>query len=209
MKRKIKNRKLNSGLKKGLVALIPLTALCLMTSCEPILQTKQYEYSRIELNSDGEYYETKQYMDVNQKEKNTITSTYTSYSRWKLTREGKYVREVKEFDPKNKSLEDIKILIYSELTPEQVLGKPTKSYEQVAKTLTREEIERLEYDEATIYIKNEEKYVMIRNKNKDLTILIAGAVAMVMGVGLAITWKKYDDMIGGKKEKKLTLKKRD
>jgi hypothetical protein len=209
MKRKIKNRKLNSGLKKGLVALIPLTALCLMTSCETALQTKQYEYSRVELNSDGEYYETKHYIDTNQKDKNTITSTYTSYGRWKQTRDGKYVREVKEFDPKNKSLEDIKILIYSELTPEQVLGKPTKSYEQVAKTLTREEIERLEYDEATIYIKNEEKYVMVKDKNKNISVLIVGSIAMVMGVGLAISWKKYDDMISDKKEKKLTLKKRD
>lgn len=209
MKRKIKNKKLNSSLKKGLVALIPLTALGLMTSCESILQTKQYEYSRIELNSDGEYYETKRYMDIDQKNKDDVTSTYTSYSRWKLTREGKYVREVKEFDPKNKSLEDIKILMYSELTPEEVLGKPTKTYEQITKSLPREEIERLEYDEATIYIKNEDKYVMIKDKNKNFTVLVAGSIAMVMGVGLAITWKKYDDMISDKKEKKLTLKKRD
>ena len=56
---------------------------------------------------------------------------------------------------------------------------------------------------------NEEKYVMVKDKNKNISVLIVGSIAMVMGVGLAITWKKYDDMIGGKKEKKLTLKKRD
>lgn len=209
MKRKIKNRKLNSSLKKGLVVLIPLAALGLMTSCETALQTKQYEYSRIEMNSEGEFHESKRYMDVDSKDKSNVTSTYISYSRWKQTREGKYVRQVKEFDPKNKTVEDIKILMYSNLTPEQVLGKPTKSYEQVARSLSKPELDRLEYDEAILYIKNEKKYVLIKDNVKNISVLIVGTIAMTMGVGLAISWKKYDDMISDRKEKKLTLKKRD
>lgn len=207
--RKIRKRELNGNINKGIIALIPITAMGLMTSCNNIALEKQYEYTRLQFTNDGIYRESKQYESFNMSDKKDEFGKLTCFARWKQNRDGKYSRKVREFDISNKTLEEIKALVYSEQEPEEVLGKPAKEYEQISSTLTRKEIERYDYREAVIYDKNEQKYVMIKNPKRDMSILIVGSIAMVSGIAVAIAWKKYDDMISDKKEKKLTLKKRD
>ena len=79
----------------------------------------------------------------------------------------------------------------------------------MSKTLSKDEIDRGAYFEATIYSENKEKYVLIKDSKSNIGVLVFGLAGFTLATGILIAWKKYDENLSEKKDKnkKLTLKK--
>ncbi len=203
--RKLRNRKLNNKKLIGLTAII--LAGGLLTSCTSILSRKEYEYTRVECTSDGEYYEAKQFKPFDPNTNKNLPNSFIYYGKWNLDNNGKYSRDVREYNANKITLDEITTLINDEeIEIEKELGKPTKEYTQVSEFVTEEELGRDSYFSATVYGKNDDKYVIIKNENSTSIILLAGGIfGLTAGIGSLITWNQYEE----KSKKKLTLKKRD
>ena len=205
--RKLKQKKLNSRKMLGLATVI--LAGGILTSCSSLIYTKEYEYTRIERSSDGVYSEVSQYSPFNSDNNKNLSNSFISYSEWIETKDNNYSRIVKEYDVNRKDYNDIKELFESNKEIEEVLGKPSKTYEQMSKTLSKDEIDRGAYFEATIYSENKKKYVLIKDSKSNIGVLVFGLAGFTLATGTLIAWKKYDENSSEKKDKnkKLTLKK--
>ena len=198
--RKIKNKKFNNKRVIGLATLLFVTGL--VTSCDSTITTTEFEYSRIECNSEGYYSETKQYKSFNPDSRKDLPSSFIYYDKWEQ-KDGKYSRFVKEYSVRDKTYDDIKVLFDSNTEIEEVLGKPIDSYEQISKSISEEELSRDPYFEATFYSKDKKNYITIKKEaSKKLTIMGICLATFTVGVSSLITWKYLDN----KKNKKLTLK---
>ena len=202
--RKIKKpNRLNSNIKKGLMVAIPLTTVCLASSCS-LDQKVEYEYSRISFSSDGKYSESKQFKPYDSEGKTEVLNSFMSYSAWVLNEDGKYQRDVKEYNVKRKTYEDVKGLENNNEQIKEVLGEPTKSYIQIKDTISEEDIERGAYYEATLYSMDNSNYVTVKTGDPSHILILTGCLVAftVGGAGLIAIQKKEEK----DKPKKLELK---
>ena len=203
--RKLKNRKINSKKMIGLASLILIGGM--VTSCDSIFLNKEYEYTRIEFNSYGEYKETKQFKPFDSNNNKDLSNSFTYYSAWELRDDGRYQRDVKEYDIKSKNYSDVSNIIRNEDELNEFLKKPNKTYVEITNNITKEENERGSYYDITIYDLNKDRYAYIEEGDKNYLLLIGCGVLIPIAVGSLIAWNKYNETIDDKKDKKLTLKK--
>ena len=203
--RKLKNRKLNSKRVLGLASLILTSTM--VVACDERMARKEYECNRIEFSSDGISREARQYRPFNSEE--SINNSFIEYSAWELRDDGRYQREIKEYDAAEVTYEEIRPLLDKDFNISEVFGKPTKIYFEVSDTLSDEEIQRGAYYEGTIYSVNTDKYVIVKEPMKHVGILIVSGGTVTIGLASLIAWEKYNEKINKEQEKKLTLKKRD
>lgn len=203
--RKIKNRNLNSKKIIGLTSII--VAGGLLASCGSIVTTKESLHTRIEVTNDGKYSESRQFKPYDPNSKKDLPNSFIYYDKWELNENGKYSRIVKEYDVSEKSYDDIKELVNNKnLSIENIVGKPIKTYKQTIESLSEEDYKRDAHFEATFYSEDEKIYVTIQNVNTPAGgLLIASGIALTGGVAGLIAWNKYIE----KKNKKLTLNKRE
>lgn len=201
--RNFKNKNLNSKKIIGLASLV--LAGSLLTSCTISLSRKEHEYRKVNFTSNGNYYESSQFEPFYQSNKPTNSLIY--YNEWKETADGNYSRIVKEYDVTDKSYDDIISLKDNKnINIDEVFGEPVEIYEQIIDNVSKEELEAGAYYEVTIYSENEARVATIKNdKTPSPLILLGSGLATFLGMGGLIAWNKYDE----KKEKKLTLEKRE
>lgn len=201
--RNFKNKNLNSKKIIGLGSLV--LAGSLLTSCTISLSRKEHEYRRVNFTSNGNYYESSQFEPFYLSNKPTNSLIY--YNEWKETADGNYSRIVKEYDVTDKSYDDIISLKDNKnINIDEVFGEPVEIYEQIIDNVSKEELEAGAYYEVTIYSENEARTATIKNdKAPSPLVLLGSGLATILGVGGLIAWNKYDE----KKEKKLTLEKRE
>ena len=201
--RKIINKKLNSKKILGLTTLVLSTAL--LTSCNISFPKKAYENTKIECDSYGTYYETKQFGSYSPEENKEVTNSFLYYGEWEQIGDNEYSRLVQEYDIKDKTYEDIKVLIDNKnIDIEETLGRPSYEYIETISDVNENELEEGNYFKATIYKENKDKYVIVRNANNIPTILfMTGVGAVFLLTGGLIGWSKYEDI---KLEKSLKKK---
>ena len=206
MNKKYKNKNINSKKVIGLTS--ALLAGSLLTSCHLSSAKKEYEYRRLIRTSDGDYSQSDQYEPFDSDDNKYLSNKFISYSAWEQ-KDDKYYRSVDEYDVLNKTYEDIKILFDNkDISIDDVLGEPIKSYKQVSDNLSEEEINRGAYFETTLYSKNETKYVtIVESSDAPVIALGFGIGAFNLGlVGLS-AYKTFIDNQNKKEDaKKLTLK---
>ena len=201
--RNFKNKNINSKKIIGLASLV--LAGSLLTSCTISLSRKEHEYRKVNFTSNGNYYESSQFEPFYLSNKPTNSLIY--YNEWKETADGNYSRIVKEYDVTDKSYDDIISLKDNKyINIEEVFGEPVEIYEQIIDNVSKEELEAGAYYEVTIYSENEARVATIKNdKTPSPLVLLGSGLVTILGVGGLIAWNKYDE----KKEKKLTLEKRE
>lgn len=201
--RNFKNKNINSKKIIGLASLV--LAGSLLTSCTISLSRKEHEYRRVNFTSNGNYYESSQFEPFYLSNKPTNSLIY--YNEWEETADGNYSRIVKEYDVTDKSYDDIISLKDNKyINIDEVFGEPVEIYEQIIDNVSKEELEAGAYYEVTIYSENEARTATIKNdKAPSPLVLLGSGLATILGVGGLIAWNKYDE----KKEKKLTLEKRE
>ncbi len=198
MKRKLKNKKLNNKKIFGLTSLI--LAGGMVTSCTTA--NREFEYIRTEYSSDGYYLESRQFGQFD-----APVNTFNYYDEWVLGEDGKYSRNVKEYNANGLTQEDIRILVEDKDAQfDDMLGVPIKEYRQISDTIEEEDINRGAHFEATIYDMNVNKYVDI-DDGKHITLVgtIIEVSVLSGGIGALIAWNKHEE----KNSKKLTLEKRE
>lgn len=206
MDKKYKNKKIKSKKVIGLTS--ALLAGSLLTSCNLASTRREYEYRRLIRTSDGDYSESSQYEPFDSDDNKYLSNKFISYSAWEQ-KDDKYYRSVDEYDVLNKTYDDIKILFENkDMSLEEVLGEPIKSYEQASDNLSEEEINRGAYFETTLYSKDESKYVtIIESKDAPVIVLGFGIGAFNLGlVGLSAYKTFIDKKNKNDDAKKLTLK---
>ena len=201
--RNFKNKNINSKKIIGLASLV--LAGSLLTSCTISLSRKEHEYRRVNFTSNGNYYESSQFEPFYLSNKPTNSLIY--YNEWEETADGNYSRIVKEYDVTDKSYDDIISLKDNKyINLDEVFGEPVEIYEQIIDNVSKEELEAGAYYEVTIYSENEARVATIKNdKTPSPLVLLGSGLVTILGVGGLIAWNKYDE----KKEKKLTLEKRE
>lgn len=201
--RNFKNKNINSKKIIGLASLV--LAGSLLTSCTISLSRKEHEYRRVNFTSNGNYYESSQFEPFYLSNKPTNSLIY--YNEWEETADGNYSRIVKEYDVTDKSYDDIISLKDNKyINIDEVFGEPVEIYEQIIDNVSKEELEAGAYYEVTIYSENEARVATIKNdKTPSPLVLLGSGLVTILGVGGLIAWNKYDE----KKEKKLTLEKRE
>lgn len=202
--RKLKktNKKLKTSIRKRLAVLIPIATVCLASSCSMAKQ-REYEYSRRIFTSDGEYLESKQFKSFNPDNETNLTDSFISYGAWELNDEGNYQRNVKEYIVGEKTYEDIKGLENNDTKIEELFGEPAKTYIQESNNISKEDIDRGSYYEATLYSVNESSYVIVKNSNSTSpVILIGGLVGFMLVTAGLIALDKHEKK-GDTKELKL------
>ena len=203
--RKLRNRKINSKKIMGLASLILIGGM--VTSCDSILSKKEYEYNRIEFNSYGEYKETKQFKPFDSNNNKDLANSFTYYGAWELRDDGRYQRDVKEYDIKSIKYHEICETIRNDEELAEFLKKPEKSYVEITNEISEEEVERGSYYDITVYDINKDRYAYIEEDKKNILLLVGCGVVIPVAIGSLIAWNKYNESIEEKKEKKLTLKK--
>ena len=201
--RNFKNKNINSKKIIGLASLV--LAGSLLTSCTISLSRKEHEYRKVNFTSNGNYYESSQFEPFYLSNKPTNSLIY--YNEWEETADGNYSRIVKEYDVTDKSYDDIISLKDNKyINIDEVFGEPVEIYEQIIDNVSKEELEAGAYYEVTIYSENEARVATIKNdKTPSPLVLLGSGLVTILGVGGLIAWNKYDE----KKEKKLTLEKRE
>ena len=205
MNRRIKNKRFNNKKIIGLASLILVGGL--VTGCDTILLKKEYEYNRIEFTSDGEFKETRQFKSFDNSDAKGLNNSFTYYGEWEQRKDNKYQRNVKEYDIKDKSYEELNQSIHSNNDIEDFLGKPVKTYTQISNSLSPEDLSKGSYYEVTIYDENKDKYVYVKEESKNTWMLLGAGVLIPVAVGALIGWNKYNESFDDEKKKKLTLKK--
>lgn len=207
MKRKFKKKKLNSGIKKGLMLLIPLTTISLISSCGIKNETK---YTKIECTSDGEYTETlifipegKEYRAFNE---------FTFYGGWHKDGD-RYSCDVVEYSARDITYEVIKPILNNEKEPNEVLGEPLEFRTETKASISKELLDKGPYYSAIIYNKGEEAEYSGDESNSEsktgYAVLIGSGIAFVAASGALAGWKYYDAKQEEKKKLTLKNKKRD
>ena len=93
-----------------------------------------------------------------------------NFSKWKLNENNEYVRTVKSYNINNYNSEVIKNILANEdtiYTLEDMFGKPTSTYEEVADSLSEEELNKPEYIEAVTYSKDKDDYIITKMDASD------------------------------------------
>lgn len=204
MKRKFKKKKLNSGIKKGLMILIPLTTIGLISSCGIKNETK---YTKIECTSNGEYSET--LMFIPEGKEYRAFNKFTFYGGWYKDGD-RYSCDVIEYSARDITYEDIKPILNNEKEPNEVLGEPLEFRTETKASISKELLDKGAYYSATIYNKGEEvQYLESDDEEKESSIgkavLIGSSIAGATGIGALVGWNYYNRKQDEKK--KLTLKK--
>ena len=138
---------------------------------------------------------------------NPITNSFTYYGAWELRDDGRYQRDVKEYDIKSNNYNDICKIIQNEDELYNFLKKPDKTYVEITKDITKEENERGSYYDITIYDLNRDRYAYIEEEDKNVLLLAGCGILIPVAIGSLIAWNKYNESIDDVKDKKLTLKK--
>lgn len=199
MKRKIKNRKLKSGIKTGLMALIVLTTVGLVTSCH----SNDMKFTRIECTNDGEFTESVFFVSPEDHKDYKTANEFKYYNGWFKGTDGYYSCQVDVYNAEGKTYEDIKPLVNNEKIVDDVLGEPLYFYEEKKPSLSKYDLERGSYFRAVIY--EEEKTDKKEESDKNYAPLFIGLGTASIGTVSLIAWKKYNDKL--EEKKKLTLKK--
>ena len=202
MERKFKNRKLNSGIKTGLILLVSLTTMGLFSSCDTSSLKKNVKITRVECTNDGEYKESLQFLTSEKAKNNTDTNTFKYYDGWREVN-GEYSQQVSVYNVEGKTYEDIKPLINNEKMILEVLGEPSWFYTETKGAISKEELERGPYFRAVMYSKEEKNKETEDSDTNYAPLFIGGGLACIGTAGL-IAWKKYNDK---EEKKKLILKK--
>lgn len=203
MIRRIKYKRFNNKKVLGLATLILIGGIVTGCNLNPI--KKENQFSRIEFTSDGEYSETRQFRPFDSNNNKDLNNSFIYYDKWEEREDGKYQRNVKEYNINRKEYEDLKQIPIDEI--DEALGKPTKDYTQIAETIPEEDINRDSYYDVTLYKEDEQKYVMVQDNDKSSWSLIASGTCLPLAIGALIGWNKYNEYSENKKNKKLTLKK--
>ena len=206
MKRQFKKRKLNSGLKKGLMILIPLTTIGLISSCSV---KNGIKYNKVECSSDGEYTETIEFVPVDKEYR--ASNKFIYYGGWYKAGD-RYSCDIVEFSARDKTYEDIKPIMNGEKDAAEVLGEPIDFRKETKASVSKEVLDRGAYYSATIYTKGQEVEYFDEDEEKDSSVgkavLIGSTIAGVTATGALIGWNYYN--YKQEQQKKLTLKsKRD
>lgn len=203
--RKLRNRKINSKKIMGLASLILIGGM--VTSCDSVFLKKEYEYTRIEFNSYGDYKETKQFKPFDENSNKSVSNSFTYYGEWELRDDGRYQRDVREYDIRSQDKNSLYEVIDDENAFNEFLKKPEKSYVEITNEVSEEEKDRGAYYDITIYNLNRDRYAYIDDGEKNVILLAGCGILIPVAIGSLIAWNKYNESIEEKKDKKLTLKK--
>ena len=202
--RKLKNKKLNSKKIMGLASLILIGGI--VSSCDSVMLNREYEYDRIEFNSYGEFKETRQFKSFDSNSNKDLSNNFTYYGAWELRDDGRYQREVKEYDISNMSYEEVYNIINSDKELYDFLKKPEKTFSEITDIISKDEDLRGSYYDVTIYSINRDRYADIDDTERNIWVLIGCGAIIPLGVGALIGWNRYNEMLN-EENKKLTLKK--
>jgi len=203
--RKLKKKKLNSQKIMGLASLILIGGM--VTSCDNIFLKKEYEYTRIEFNSYGEYKETLQFKPFDSNSNRDLSNSFTYYGAWELRDDGRYQRDVREYNINNMNYNDITLMIKDDTKLDSFLEDPEKTFVEITNDVSDEERSRGSYYDVTIYSVDRDRYAYIDDGDKNILLLSGSILVIPAAIGSLIYWNKYNEKSEYKKENKLTLKK--
>lgn len=148
------------------------------------------------------------------------------FSEWKLNENNEYVRTVKSYNINNYNSEVIKNILANEdtiYTLEDMFGKPTSTYEEVADSLSEEELNKPEYIEAVTYSKDKDDYIITKMDASDkilyaiMFFVIAAGMTSIYNLARIDVWdyenallsieENYCEELKRLDEKRKTLKK--
>lgn len=131
---------------------------------------------------------------------NTSISRYTSeydnsanklshFLKWELNENNEYVRTVETYNTNNYNSEVIKNILANAdamYSLEDMFGKPIYTYNETAKTLSEEELNKPEYIEAVTYTKDKDDYIITKMDTSDAVPL--GILFAVITVGVTTVY---------------------